>query len=198
MAVGADGSIFIADSLGHRVRRVDPSGTIGTFAGTGDADFWGDGGPAVDARLNLPNQVAVATDGRVLIADLLNHRLRQVDRAGRITTIAGRESSVHCALGALAVSSEGIYIACGSYPKTVVMLIDPSGKATTVTGNATGNYTREDGKPAAETSLYSVSGIAVNSEGLYIAEDGGVGEYGQDSDRVWRVDGSGRMEIIVE
>ena len=51
VAVDADGNLFVADSWNNRVRRVDPSGTITTVAGTGESGFSGDGGPAALAQL---------------------------------------------------------------------------------------------------------------------------------------------------
>ena len=48
------GNIYIADTNNHRIRMVDPSGTITTDSGDGNAGFSGDGGSAIDARLNFP------------------------------------------------------------------------------------------------------------------------------------------------
>jgi DNA-binding beta-propeller fold protein YncE len=89
VAVGPDGSIYIAEWLAARVRKVDPEGIITTVAGNGKRGYAGDGGPATKARLNLPMAVAAAADGTVLIADTCNHRIRKVDTAGTITTIVG-------------------------------------------------------------------------------------------------------------
>jgi hypothetical protein len=60
LALGADGSLYIADAGNHRVRRVAPDGTIETFAGTGDDGFSGDGGPADSADLSNPIAVTVS------------------------------------------------------------------------------------------------------------------------------------------
>lgn len=90
IAVGPDGSIFVAEPKAHRVRRIDPTGTITTYAGTGKSGFSGDGGPATEAKLDLPRGVAADGAGNVYIADSLNQRIRRVDRAGVITTVAGR------------------------------------------------------------------------------------------------------------
>jgi streptogramin lyase len=90
LAVGSDGSIYIAEPKAHRIRRVDPSGVITTFAGTGRAGFSGDGGPAGRAQLNFPRGVGTDAAGNVFIADSLNQRIRRVDAAGVIGTVAGR------------------------------------------------------------------------------------------------------------
>jgi len=62
-AVGPDGSVYIADTFNHRVRRVDPGGAVTTFVGTGEAAYSGDGGPAAAAALHWPHGVAVDPAG---------------------------------------------------------------------------------------------------------------------------------------
>jgi streptogramin lyase len=89
MALAADGSLLFTEPRVNRIRRLDPSGIITTFAGTGKAGFSGDGGPASRAQLNFNRGVAVDGAGTVWIADSLNQRIRKVDAAGIITTAAG-------------------------------------------------------------------------------------------------------------
>ncbi len=73
LALGPDGSLYIADSRNHRIRRVRPDGVIETFAGSEarsiDWETRGDGGPAVEARLYHPSAVLVDEEGTVFIAD---------------------------------------------------------------------------------------------------------------------------------
>ena len=89
VAVDSSGNVYIADWGNHRIRKVDISGTITTFAGAGTG-FDSDGtGPATEALLNLPGGVAVDSSGNVYIADWGNHRIRKVDTSGTITTITG-------------------------------------------------------------------------------------------------------------
>ncbi|KOG43779.1 NHL repeat-containing protein, partial [Streptomyces decoyicus] len=71
------------------MRKVAVDGTISTFAGTGEADFGGDGGAAESAQLNGPHAVAVDSAGVVYIADAENHRVRKVAVDGTISTFAG-------------------------------------------------------------------------------------------------------------
>ena len=87
----AQNRLFIADVADHRVRVVDlVSGIIWTFAGTGDAEHGGDGGPATAAGIFGARAVKVATDGTVYILERQGSTLRAVDpRTGIITTIAG-------------------------------------------------------------------------------------------------------------
>jgi hypothetical protein len=89
VAVDSAGNLYIADWLNDRIRKVDTSGTITTFAGTGAQGFFGDGGPATAASLNLPVDVAADSFGNVYIADWINFRIRKVDSAGTIQTVVG-------------------------------------------------------------------------------------------------------------
>lgn len=88
LAFDGYGNLLVADTYNDRIRCVDPSGRIRTIAGNGEHGFSGDGGPATDARLATPYDVAVGPDGTVYIADTLNHRIRQL--AGTtISTLTG-------------------------------------------------------------------------------------------------------------
>jgi DNA-binding beta-propeller fold protein YncE len=84
------GNLYVVDRLNHRVRRIDRDGIITTIAGTGDPGYAGDGGPATEAQLTRPVDVEVAADGVVYVADTGNHCVRAIDRAGVISTVAGR------------------------------------------------------------------------------------------------------------
>ena len=92
------GRMYISDQENQRIRMVDTDGTIHTVVGTGDPGFFGDGGPANQARIYAPiGQAApptsrIATDefGNLYLADTFNNRIRKIDYAtGIITTIAG-------------------------------------------------------------------------------------------------------------
>ena len=89
VAVDKAANLYIADSFNQRIRRVDSSGTITTIAGTGKPGFDGDGGPAIQARLSFPSDVAVDKAANLYIADSGNNSIRRVDASGTITTIAG-------------------------------------------------------------------------------------------------------------
>ncbi len=87
----ATGNMFFAEMQNHVVRRVDASThQISTVAGTGTAGFSGDGGPAVKALLKQPHSIAFDQQGRLLICDIGNLRIRRVDlKTGIIETWAG-------------------------------------------------------------------------------------------------------------
>lgn len=89
LAFRPDGTLVFTELLGHRVRELRPDGTVHTIAGTGDAGFGGDGGPATAARLSAPSGVAVGTDGSVFVAERDGNRVRRIDSDGTITTAVG-------------------------------------------------------------------------------------------------------------
>ena len=221
VAVDGLGNLYIADSWNHRIRRVDASGIITTIAGTGQAeaspillDGWiggysGDGGPAVEARLNHPGGVAVDGLGYLYIADTWNHLIRRVDPSGTITTVAGSGSgtgadrffnqggysgdggrAVRARLhnpAAVAVDGEGnLYIA--DTDNHCVRRVDPTGIITTVAGIGRGGFWG-DGGPAISALLQWPRGVAVDGAGnLYIADGG--------NDRIRRVDATGTITTV--
>ena len=87
LAIAPDGRLYLDDT--NNFRTIGPDGIIDAFAGTGVAGFSGDGGPALDATFGEVNGAAVAADGSVYLGDAGGHRIRKVDPAGIITTIAG-------------------------------------------------------------------------------------------------------------
>ncbi|CAJ59997.1 Hypothetical protein FRAAL1337 [Frankia alni ACN14a] len=89
VTVDGDGVIHLADTGNHRVWRLDPDGTARVVAGSGTPGHSGDGGLAIHASLRGPQAVAVDAQGRLLVADQEHRRVRRVDAAGRIETIAG-------------------------------------------------------------------------------------------------------------
>ncbi|MCP9439637.1 MAG: PQQ-binding-like beta-propeller repeat protein [Nitrospira sp.] len=81
IAVDGDGNLFITDSDNHLVRRWSrATGTIERTAGVGTPAYSGDGGPSLQAGLNYPFGIAVDREGRVMVADTFNHRIRVLTR----------------------------------------------------------------------------------------------------------------------
>ncbi|MCA1588544.1 MAG: Hsp70 family protein, partial [Chloroflexi bacterium] len=180
VAVGADGTLYIADSFNNRIRVVDPSGTITTLAGTGAPGFAGDSGPAEDAELSNPLSVAVDDDGNVYVADYGNNRLRRIDPSGTITTVAGNGEGEDVpitggpdatdlplpGIGEVALDADGnIYTAT----VRVVVRIAPDGSVTVVAG---GGSSAEDGVTATDAYLIDISGLAIdpNTATLYLSD----------------------------
>jgi len=85
LALGADGSLYIADSLNHRIRRVDfEAGLIETVAGNGGAALLGDGGAAVDAEIGLVSDLEFGPDGRLYLSDAEHNCVRAIDLASGV------------------------------------------------------------------------------------------------------------------
>lgn len=91
LVFGPDGGLYFCDLDNQRIRRFDPaSRRVTTVAGNGTRAFAGDGGPAIEASLNMPHELQFDRDGHLYIAERDNHVIRRVDsRTGRISTVAG-------------------------------------------------------------------------------------------------------------
>jgi streptogramin lyase len=89
--LGTDGNMYFVEMQNHIVRRVDlKTGIITTVVGTGQRGFSGDGGPAIQAKMNRPHSIQFGPKGDLYICDIGNHRIRKVDlKTGRISTFAG-------------------------------------------------------------------------------------------------------------
>ncbi|MDE3156288.1 MAG: hypothetical protein KGN76_14395, partial [Acidobacteriota bacterium] len=130
VAFGPHGDLYIADTMNNRVRMVDHvTGFIHTIAGDGrtaqpDGSI-GDGGPATEAQLFEPSDVAVAPDGDVYIADMHHNRIRKVDAAtGIITTVAGS--------GAFGASGDGGPAIEASLAGPAGIALVPAGRGVTI------------------------------------------------------------------
>ena len=181
--VAADGlgNVYIADQYNHRIRKVDSAGLITTLAGSGERGFSGDSGPAAEAQLNLPGGVALDTLGNVYIADTHNHRIRKVDSAGMITTVAGTGERGSSGDGGPAAEARlsfpndvapdtlgNVYIADSSNHR--IRKVDSAGVITTVAGMAEDGFSGDSG-PAVEARLSFLGGLATDGLGnIYIAD----------------------------
>ncbi len=77
--IGPDGSIYVADTGNHAIRRIDQSGNITTVVGTGVVGYSGDFGNARDCQLKNPSSITFDADGAMWISDTYNHRVRRVE-----------------------------------------------------------------------------------------------------------------------
>lgn len=217
VAIGRDGTLYIADYGNSRVRRVRPDGVISTVAGDGQigssgdggpatavagqdySGFSGDGGPATVAQLSGPSGVAVANDGSLYIADCPNERVRHVSKDGAITTVAGVGESdfrgddgpaTAAALhdpDSVAVAADGSLYIVDT-GNNRVRQVGNGGVITTVAGDGQSGFSGDNG-PSAAAELSDPTDVAIASDGtLYIADAG--------NNRVRRVSPAGIITTV--
>lgn len=182
--VGADhfGNIYIADYANHVIRKVDTSGTITTFAGTGTSGVSGDGGAAALAELSGPFGIWADAAGNVYVADYGGEDIRMIDTGGTIHTFAGNATAGFSGDGGSAASAElagprynigdglgNFYIADEN--NHVIRGIDSSGDIGTIAGTPGAKGFLGDGGPATEGELDYPYGLAIDSDNnLYIPD----------------------------
>lgn len=186
LAIDHAGNVYIADNLNNRIRKVNSSGIITTFAGQSAAGYSGDGGQATLAKLTNPTSVAVDKIGNVYIADNGNSVVRKVDTVGVISTIAGNGTSGYSGDSGIATSAQlansyyGMQVAvdsqCNIYISDVINYrirkIDTAGIITTIAGDGTAGHIGDAGL-ASKAEIAGVFGIAVNKlSQIYIADAG--------------------------
>lgn len=182
VATDGRGNLYIADSLNHRVRKVDSTGVISTIAGNGEQGFSGDDGPAVKARLNEPDALALDREGNLYIADRRNYRIRKLTPEGMIYSVAGTGKPRYSQDGGpalttalfnptgLAVDEVGnLYVS--EYRADRVRKISSEGVVSTLAGNGSKGYGGDGGDPLAAL-LDSPLGVAVSASGsqVFIAD----------------------------
>ena len=195
VAVDTSGNVYIADTSDNRIRKVNASGVIGTFAGTGVPGSQGDRGKAILAQLNGPTGLAMDTNGNLFVAERDGHRIRRISPDGIINTVAGtgragfsgdNSPAVNAEMRpyAVAVDSKGnLYIADGLNFR--IRKVDANGIITTIAGNGSEGYFGDNG-PASGALIDLVTGIAVDSNGnVYIAD--------VINERVRKIDSSGMI-----
>jgi uncharacterized protein (TIGR03437 family) len=191
VTVDAAGTLYIADTFNGRIRRMGTDGIITTVAGVGSTGIYsGDGGPAKDAALSLPTDVALDRAGNLYIADFGNTRIRVVTN-GVINTVAGSLNGIPMIEGQAAVNvrlegptgltvdgggaiyfveaglGSGTGLAVGDYK---VWKVSAGGVLTTLAGNGIPSYSG-DGGAATAAQLDGPTGVAVDPSGtIYIAD----------------------------
>ena len=181
VTVDAAGNVYVAEERNHRIRRIAPNGTIVTIAGTGDAGYSGDGGPATEARLQWPYGMAVDSAGYVYVADGLNHRIRRIAPDGTIETFAGTgeagyggdggpatAAQLYWPIGLAVDAADNVYVA--DYVNHRIRRIAPDGTIETFAGTGEAGYSGEGG-PARSAQLNGPVGVAVDGRGyVYVAD----------------------------
>jgi sugar lactone lactonase YvrE len=188
VAVESSGTILVADSLNHRVRRINvQTGQVTTIAGTGVPGYNGDNIAAVTAHLNLPTGVAVEASGDILIADSFNNRVRRVHAGtGLISTVAGTglpgfngdaqaadQAQLSMPMG-VALDKAGNILIADLLNHRVRTVNIQTGEIQTIIGTGVPGF-NGDGHAAAATQINAPLGLAVDSNGnLLLTESGGM------------------------
>ena len=178
VAVDRAGHLYIADTLNHRVRRVDAAtGVITTVAGLGQPRCFGDGRLAVEAGLNEPAALAVSDKGVLYIADQSNNRVRAVDlTTGVIYSVAGTGMAAYngddvpatetglAGPSGLALASDGTLFIADSFNGRIRAVDPVTGLIRTVVGDG-GEYRYQGPDEPPSSSLSRPSGIALDEQG---------------------------------
>jgi trimeric autotransporter adhesin len=183
IAVDTLGNVFISDLVNDRIRLVEVTGGITTFAGNGYPGFYGDGGPASNAEFNSPAGMRMDASENLYIADYNNNRIREIDRSSlSILTVAGngypgfsgdgspaRLAELNNPLNIGLDKSGNLFIADEANYR--VREVYASGTIKTVAGNGDGSFSG-DGGPATDAELNAPNGVAVDASGaIYIADE---------------------------
>ena len=177
------GTLYVADTANHRVLQSPQGGVVTTAAGNGAPGAGGDGGPARLAQLNQPGACTVDSAGNLYIADTWNHRIRKVDAAGAIATVAGAgaagysgdegpatAASLNAPQGVAADDNGNIYIS--DTGNNLIRLVTPDGVIHTIAAIGAAGFAG-DGGPALSAQIDAPGGILLDGAGdLYFADTG--------------------------
>lgn len=180
LTADAQGNIYYIDE-NALVMKVSAAGVVSHFAGNGFRGYSGDGGPAVDASVNVLAGIYADSSGNLLLADTANCRIRKIDSNGIITTIAGNGQcgrspdntlAVNASIGqsfSVAEDSAGnVYFADSQNNR--VGKIDIHGVLTTVAGTATAGYSGDNG-PGAAAQLNNPQSVTVDTANNIVIGD---------------------------
>ncbi|EFC42742.1 predicted protein [Naegleria gruberi] len=179
--VSQNDEVYFSDFRNHRIRKILRNGTIVTIAGTGEQGFSGDGGPAINAKLNTPCGVFVSNNDEVYIVDYKSHRIRKMLQDGTIITIAGTGEQGFGGDGGPATSAQlshpcGVFVSStnevyitDSYNYRIRKILR-NGNITTIAGTGVKGYSG-DGGLAINAQISYVENIFVSqNDEVYIAD----------------------------
>jgi len=175
----SNGNLYIADQDNSRIRKVDTSGNISTFAGSAKG-YAGDGGAATSAELDTPSGVAFDSNGNLYISDWNAHVVRKVDTNGNISTFAGTDASGYSGDGGAATSAKLSYpwgievdpsgnVYIGDYGNYLIRKVDTNGNISTFAGTGTSGYSGDGGAATSATFKNPENTLWYNNN-LYIPD----------------------------
>lgn len=181
VAVAAAGTVYVADTWNHAIRKVDSSGRVTTFAGAAGPGDWKDGlGGA--ARFQFPSGVALDAAGNVYVADSGNSSIRKISPLGVVTTLAGHgwgwtgaddgpgSQARFSFPSALVVDAAGNVIVADTGNHTI-RRVSPEGVVSTLAGSP--GVAGSMNGPAATASFNDPRGVTVDADGnVFVADTG--------------------------
>ena len=184
LALDNKGNVYLADRINHQIRKLSPNGKIKTIAGTGDSNYFGDGGPATKAAFRDPAAITLDKAGNLYVADAANNMVRKIDTKGIISTIAGNGKHKDSGDGGPALKASLRSVDSLTFnPAGELHVVETNthhirkikkdGTIVTVAGRPgiQGNF--GDGGPAIKAMLKQPSDIAFDSKGnMYITDMG--------------------------
>lgn len=181
VATDAAGNIYFIDQANLRIRKIATNGIISSIAGNGGMGFSGDGGQATAAQLNSPTGLSIDATGNIYFTDQGNQRVRKINTAGIISTVAGNGTpgfsgdggqAMTAQLNApidVAVNNAGeIFIADQNNHR--IRKVDGNGIITTLTGDGSPAFSG-DGGPATAAEVNNPYGITVDADGNIFVGD---------------------------
>lgn len=178
VAVGPDGSVFVADSGNHLIRKITPAGMVTTLAGSGQANDLDGTGTA--ASFSHPLSIATDASGHVFVGDGISHRIRRISPAGVVSTFAGSglagsadatglSASFNGPLGLVVGPNGNLHVADSNNHK--IRQITPAGATTFLAGTGFPGNVDATGIPA---GLSSPSGIVMIGSDAFFVDSVGV------------------------
>jgi sugar lactone lactonase YvrE len=172
IAVDSNGNLYVVDTFNHKIRKISPSGSVSTFAGSSSGYSDGQG---TSALFSYPQGIAVDSSGNVYVADSFNHKIRKITSSGSVSTIAGSGQGSSDGEGTSAMFNTPQGIAVDSARNLYVVdtynhrirKISIFGTVSTIAGSG---YGYSDGQGTSAMFTYPF-GIAVDSTGnLFVAD----------------------------
>ena len=174
LALNNQGELFVSDAFNHRIRKIDNSGNVSTFAGSGNPGSVD--GQGQNASFNRPHGMTFGSNGTLYVSDLLNYQLRTIDQNANVQVYAGTGSSGF-SNGSLANASFNylslmVFDAAGNLFladrfNNAIRKIDTSGQVTTFAGGIAG-FIDDTGTLA---KFFRPFGICIdNNDNLYVAD----------------------------
>ncbi len=178
----AGGNLYISDAFNQRIRKINSSGIISTFAGNGWSGYSGDGSPATAAGLSYPYGLSGDASGNIYLADQLNHVIRKINASGIISTVAGNGFGSYGGDGGPATDAQlnnptDVYadnagnLLIGDKLNQRVRKVSSSGIITTIAGVGTTGFSG-DGGPATNAQFNWPAFVTMDAGGrIYISDN---------------------------